>query len=229
MDQPLLRLASENVIVTFHDKNRRCLLSQLCDVHGSDKGALQKTGHPYSWPAHSYTDYYARLFNHCRLSMKKVFECGLGTNNPDLPSNMTSSGKPGASLRVWRDYFPNALIVGADIDRQILFEEDRIRTYYVDQTDPKAIADFWSKVGQDDFDFIVDDGLHTFAAGKCLFENSIHKLSQHGIYIIEDVTVEDLALYQGFFKGRDYSVDYVNLYRPDVPLADNNLVVIRHP
>ena len=189
MDQPLLRLASENVIVTFHDKNRRCLLAQLCDVHGSDKGALQETGHPYSWPAHSYTDYYARLFNHCRLGMRKVFECGLGTNNPDLPSNMTSSGKPGASLRVWRDYFPNAVIVGADIDRQILFEEDRIRTYYVDQTDPKAIADFWSKVGQDDFDFIVDDGLHTFAAGKCLFENSIHKLSQHGIFIIEDVTV----------------------------------------
>ena len=42
--------------------------------------------------------------------MKLVFECGLGTNNPDLQGNMTVDGMPGASLRVWRDYFKNAQI-----------------------------------------------------------------------------------------------------------------------
>ena len=35
--------------------------------------------------------------------------------------NMTASGKPGASLRVWRDYFNNAQVIGADIDKRILF------------------------------------------------------------------------------------------------------------
>ena len=39
-----------------------------------------------------------------------MFECGLGTNNPNLKSNMTENGIPGASLRVWRDYFFNAKI-----------------------------------------------------------------------------------------------------------------------
>ena len=48
-------------------------------------------------------------------------------------------GKPGASLRVWRDYFPNAIIYGADIDKDILFAEERIKTFYIDQLDPVAI------------------------------------------------------------------------------------------
>ena len=34
---------------------------------------------------------------------------------------MGIKGKPGASLRVWKDYFPNANIIGVDIDENILF------------------------------------------------------------------------------------------------------------
>jgi hypothetical protein len=37
--------------------------------------------------------------------------------------------KPGASLRMWRDYFPNATIVGCDSNESILFNnEERIKT-----------------------------------------------------------------------------------------------------
>jgi len=136
---------------------------------------------------------------------------------------------PGASLRVWRDYFPNAIVVGADIDRDTLFEEERIRTFYIDQTDPKAIAEFWETVGLGDFDFIVDDGLHTFEAGRVLFEESISRLAKDGIYVIEDVRPVDLLRYQNYFPEKEYLVDYVNLYRPGTELADNNLVVVRHP
>src|SRR3546814_2496627 len=48
-------------------------------------------------------------------------------------------GKPGASLRVWRDYFPKAEIVGFDIDENILFQEDRIRTFACDQASPDSV------------------------------------------------------------------------------------------
>ena len=41
---------------------------------------------------------------------------------------MTLSGSPGASLRVWKDFFSNAKIYGSDIDKDILFNEDRIFT-----------------------------------------------------------------------------------------------------
>ena len=43
---------------------------------------------------------------------------------------MNINGKPGASLRAWRDYFENALIYGADIDKNILFKENRINTFF---------------------------------------------------------------------------------------------------
>lgn len=97
-------------IVSYYQNNMNCQVSRLCDVYGPDKGKLLKGGHPYPWPSHTYADFYANLFSHCRNSVTKVFECGLGTNNPNLPSSMGISGKPEASLRVWRDFFSNATV-----------------------------------------------------------------------------------------------------------------------
>jgi hypothetical protein len=217
-----LRLKS----TSYYSKDLNCELANLCDKYGSDKGEIKSYGHPYPWPSHSYTDYYKRLFGHCRLSVKKVFECGLGTNNPNLPSSMGASGKPGSSLRVWRDYFPNAMIYGGDIDKNILFSEERIVTLYLDQLEQAAIEKFWLQINEDNFDFMIDDGLHTFEAGSSLFINSIEKLSSSGIYVIEDVNKQDLMRYKEFFAPKKYLVDYVVMDSPNIPL-DNNLVVVR--
>jgi hypothetical protein len=211
----------------YYSKNFECELASLCDKYGSDKGEIISSGHPYPWPSHTYSDYYKRLWGHCREKVRKVFECGLGTNNPNLPSSMGKLGKPGASLRVWRDYFPNAQIYGADIDRDILFAEDRIRSFYIDQLSPEAVNQCWSEIGEENFDFIIDDGLHTFEAGSCLFTHSIRRLSREGIYIIEDVNEIDLRKYKEFFKSKNYLVDYICLYRNNLRLGDNSLVAIR--
>ncbi len=217
----------DHKFVAYYKKNKKNLLADLCDRYGSDKGSIKTSGHLYPWAPHSYTDFYSMLFSHCRLHVKKVFECGLGTNDESIAPVKGLRRMPGASHRVWRDYFPNAEVIGADIDKKILFEEERIKTYYMDQTDPAAIQAFWRTVGLSDFDFMLDDGLHTFKAGSCLFENSISKLSESGIYIIEDVTTEDLLRYKEYFSKTDYSVDYVTMYRPNLNLADNNLIIIR--
>lgn len=140
---------------------------------------------------------------------------------------MGTNGKPGASLHVWRDYFPNARIIGADIDRTILFEDERIKTGYMDQTNPDSIQEFWKAVGVEGFDLMIDDGLHTFPAGVCLFENSILKLKNNGIYVIEDVGLQDLLNYRHYFHTTKYRVDYVTMFRPNLELGDNNLIVIR--
>jgi hypothetical protein len=217
----------EYKINTYYTKNMTDEIAQLCDLYGSDKGEIKSEGHPYAWPSHTYADYYSQLFSHCRNSVTKVFECGLGTNNPELLSSMGIHGKPGASLRVWRDYFPNAIIYGADIDQDVLFEEERIKTFYMDQLNPKSIKEYWEMVGEDNFDFMLDDGLHTFEAGSSLFNNSIGKLSKLGTYVIEDVLFEDLCRYKDFFRNSPYAVNYIVLNRPNLPLRDNNLVVIR--
>jgi 23S rRNA U2552 (ribose-2'-O)-methylase RlmE/FtsJ len=96
---------------------------------------------------------------------------GLGTNFTDTPSNMGERASPGASLRGWRRYFPKAQILGADIDSRILFSEDRISTFRVDQLSDHTIDILWQKLSNDEFDIIIDDGLHTFEANTRFFRN----------------------------------------------------------
>ena len=106
----------------------------------------------------------------------------------DVLSNMGINGKPGASLRGWKDFFPSSEIFGADIDKRILFKEDRITTFYCDQTNPQEIDNLYKNPElSDNFDVIIEDGWHVFEAQVCFFENSIHKLNNNGYYIIEDV------------------------------------------
>jgi hypothetical protein len=158
--------------------------------------------------------------------VKLVFECGLGTNNPDFQSNMTVDGMPGASLRVWRDYFKNAQIYGADIDKDILFQEDRIKTYYVDQLNTPSIEAMWKKIGMQNFDIIIDDGLHTTDANINLFINSFNKLKKNGIYIIEDVHTFEINNITE--KLKEFNPELVILKNKKIKYQNNNLLIIRN-
>jgi hypothetical protein len=215
-----------NKWTVYHQHSGDDLLNALCDKYGSDKGGNPSKPHTYAWSPLTYADFYGRLFGHCRHGVRRVFECGIGTINPP---RMGADYRPGASLRVWRDYFPNAQVIGADIDRASLFAEDRIKTFWVDQTDPQAIAAMWDEVGMDNFDLMIDDGLHTFKGGSTLFTHSVSRLAAHGIYVIEDVgNYDDVPRYQSFFPGQ-LAVYYVTLLRPAMlrPQALQLIVVIR--
>jgi hypothetical protein len=203
-------------------------LSLLCDLYGSDKGSFYGKR-----AAHTYTSVYEYLFSGIRSNVELVFECGLGTNNPNIPSNMGINGRPGASLRVWRDYFPNAQIIGVDIDKDILFSEDRIETGYIDQTSPETIRGFFTfleEKHQNNFDIMIDDGLHTFEAAKCLFENAFVHLKETGIYAIEDMHDNDILRFKEYFKSQyspsEIYVEYM-LMPVGVHRSDNNLIIIR--
>ena len=158
----------------------------LCEIMGrnqSDKGDMNILE---SW--HNYTTFYYSIFTPLRYKKLRIFELGLGTNNISIPSNMGSNGRPGASLYGWEEFFPNSDIFGADIDKDILFNSDKIKTFYCDQTNPYIIKQMWKEQPlQENFDIIIADGLHTFNANVCFFENSIHKLNKNGYFIIEDI------------------------------------------
>ena len=209
----------------MYSKNERSELSRLCDLYDSDKGELSRNGHSYPWPSHSYADFYEMLFNANREAVGLIIECGIGS------SCMGTNYKAGASLRVWSDYFPQAEVIGLDIDRSVLFSEDRISTYYCDQTDAQSIKDFRkaAHVSASSADIIVDDGLHTFDAGKCFFENTIDLLKRDGTYVIEDIGHHDRTEFAEYFAKRqeEFFVQFVNLHRPNLALGDNSLVVIR--
>jgi hypothetical protein len=164
-------------------------LEALAEKNKSDKGMSQEkyNSSHWDWKGHFYTNAYEILFLPIKYTAKNIFEVGIGTNYTDVPSSMGELGVPGASLRMWKEYFPKANIYGADIDERILFEEDRIKTFYVDQLDPEVIAKMWSLMPQS-FDLIIDDGLHRPDANITMLENSFHKLNKNGMYIIEDVS-----------------------------------------
>ena len=224
------RLARHQLPQALHGYSRQevNLLADLCDMHGSDKGTRRSSGGPYRTIPHNYADFYSLLFRHCRQQVSAVFECGIGTNNTDTESHMGETGRPGASLRVWRDYFPNAAIVGADIDRRVLFKEERIDTFFVDQTDEQSIRSLWDRVTTAEFDLMIDDGLHTAQAGMTFLRNSLHKLRHDGIYIIEDVHPKHFDEYTSFFLDKRLDAQIFLLRRSNRPLGDNCLIMVRH-
>ena len=137
---------------------------------------------------------------------------------------MGKNGQPGASLRVWRDYFENAKIHGADIDQSILLSESKIQTYYVDQLDSKSIKKMWEQVGDQKMDIILDDGLHSFDGGRILFENSFDHLNSSGLYIIEDVDPKTFNEFMEYFKNNKNRVDFVSLNRCRDEYYSNNKI-----
>jgi hypothetical protein len=181
----------------------------------------------YPGPPHTYADFYNLLFLARREQVSKVFEFGIGTTNLSLPASMGKRGQPGASLRVWRDYFPNAMIYGADIDRSALFTEERISTFWVDQLDRHTVDAMWKEVDEDGTDIIIDDGLHTFEAGSSTFLGSIENLSPLGTYVIEDVLPADVDLYRRFFERTSYCAQ-VLLGDTSRSGSDNDLILITH-
>jgi cephalosporin hydroxylase len=128
-------------------------------------------------------------------SVAKVFEIGLGTNNPDVVSTMGKGGRPGASLRAFRDYLSDASVFGADFDRRVLFEEERIKTYFVDQTDPDTFEELGNQIGGN-FDLMIDDGLHSPNANLHSLKFFLPRLKVGGYAVIEDVASPTVDLWK---------------------------------
>jgi hypothetical protein len=160
--------------------------TDLCCIMGkfkSDKGSINITE-----SHHNYSIIYNELFKDIRFRKLNIFELGIGTINQRLVSHMPPNGFSGASLYAWREYFPNSNIYGGDIDTECLFDDERIKTFVCDQTDPLSIKNLWNQLdSKEKMDIIIEDGLHTFEANIMFFENSIHRLNKGGIYIVEDI------------------------------------------
>lgn len=160
-------------------------IGELLDRYGSDKHG------------HEYTKVYARILK--EISQKAspaILEIGLGTNNPDFISSMTAAGHPGASVRAFRDYVPQAQIFGADLDTDILFSDERIKTAKVDQTDPTSFDQMWDSFGNPHFDLVIDDGLHSTEANINTFMFATRALKVGGYLVVEDIPERTTHVWQ---------------------------------
>lgn len=158
-------------------------LCKLAHKYGSDKCPQLK---------HSYTSVYYEMFNPIRDKVKKVLEMGIGYyKTMEHVAVIYDRGlkrfyQKGASLRMWRDFFPNARIYGADIAQETMIRSHRINTYVCDERKKEDLEALIKKVGSD-IDIFIDDGSHKWQDQAFLAKTVLLMLKKDVIYIIEDV------------------------------------------
>jgi hypothetical protein len=124
-----------------------------------------------------------------------ICEIGIGTNNSDVVSTIGRSGVLGASLRAFRDYCPNALVVGGDVDPRIMFKENRIKTIVVDQTDIVGLKEALNSTKLE-FDLFIDDGLHSPNANLASLIAGLDVIKRGGWIVIEDIPERGLIFWR---------------------------------
>ena len=145
-------------------------LTEIGDIYGTDKAKDHPLGH-------RYTDHYSPYLEPVRDKVTRVLEIGVWH---------------GQSLKMWRTYFPNATVVGFDIDLSRFGDDlDRIELVQGDQSDPVALMQLRER---GPFDLIVEDGDHVPAHQLLAFEVLFPAVKPGGIYVCEDMQTQ-------FFNG----------------------------
>lgn len=158
------------------------LLTQIANMYCTDKGTTQP-------PCHGFSEIYDDYLVAKRDETAKVLEIGIDR---------------GGSLRMWRDYFPNAFIHGIDVQTWQFFEEDRIKTHFANQSSKTELEHVISKTGTN-IDLIVDDGSHDVIYQQISFGVLFKHLKKGGIYIIEDLHTSFL---DEWLKNHNFDSDY---------------------
>ena len=202
--------------------------TQLCEIMNrnlSDKG----NGH------HNYTKLYDHLFSFFRHEKLNILEIGVGSIDPNIPSNMSGGDlglyyKPGASIRGWREYFPNSEIYCCDIDNSILdFQDSQIHGFFLDQTNDYILNAVANEgiIKDVKFDIIIDDGLHFFPVNTNVMNFYIPKVKKGGYYIIEDIIdtqYSQRSINFNILNNKNYQ--YIKFPNPK-NTVDNNLFVVK--
>jgi len=151
-------------------------LDALFNHYGSDK------------TRNGYAPVYHSLFKNLKNNKLSLLEIGIGTMIPGVHSSMVGYSlegyRPGGSLRAWRDYFPNGEILGADVQPDTQFTEDRIKTILCDSTSSEAVLGSFKDKS---FDIIIDDGSHWDENQLKTLRNLYKYVKTGGYYIVEDV------------------------------------------
>jgi lipopolysaccharide biosynthesis glycosyltransferase len=139
------------------------VLDELAIKHKSDKSSRY----------HNYAVKYDKILFPFRESFSSILEIGVSQ---------------GQSTKMWTDYFENATIHGADIEKGSKICEsysNRVKFHELDQRD---LAQLKNLEQFSPFDFVIDDGNHFWFEQILTFEALFPYVRKGGIYIVEDTT-----------------------------------------
>lgn len=157
---------------------------------------------------HHYSDVYFNLFKDRRDSIKKVLEIGTAE---------------GASLFAWREFFPNAQIMGGEIDpkRVALMEgQERIKVYQCDQSKITDLVNLLDQTGSD-IDLFIDDGSHDPMHQLLTCQIVMLMLDKGATYVIEDVDDASADMIYEILKDK-YKVEMLHVGKRH----DDRLIVV---
>lgn len=166
-------------------------LDNLAILYKADKGSY--------W--HNYCNAYEEYFGSLKNNSLRILEIGVGE---------------GCSLFMWKDYFPNAQIVGMDCNAVCKkYVSDRIKIVIGMQGNVDLLTEINGKYGP--FDIIIDDGSHRWDDQIISFQTLFPKLVGNGFYVVEDLhTSYDIKYCQSakiptvnYFKN---IIDNINLF-----------------
>lgn len=113
----------------------------------------------------------------------------------------------GLSMKMWREYYPNAEIVGIDIKpMDHMYNSDwqvpeSVKLITMDGTNSMQLK----TLGM--FDIIIDDGSHFMSHQQQSFDILYHRqLSKKGVYILEDLWTSHIKFYQ---DAKLTTIDYL--------------------
>jgi 8-demethyl-8-alpha-L-rhamnosyltetracenomycin-C 2'-O-methyltransferase len=146
-------------------------LASLIDNTSTDKNTV-----------HSYLELYETLLSPKKDTAKNILEIGIG----DFKE------KNGGSIKLWKDYFPNAKIYALDI-----LPKHRVLDEIIND---KRVVLFTSTNAYDEkffnenflnknlkFDLLLDDGPHTLESMKTFIRLYSKVMTDDGILIVEDI------------------------------------------
>jgi hypothetical protein len=164
-------------------------MTPLCELAREYK--CDKAFDPALEHCHVYTPVYHHLYDGTQDKVRAVLEVGVNT---------------GASLRMWRDYFPQAKIIGLDINPHCLFTEWRIRCFHADQRDELSMHHAMGMAGIANYDLIIDDGSHEIEDQILTMRWLVRFLAPDGLYFVEDVRGDLKVLAKSVPPGFEWRV-----------------------
>jgi hypothetical protein len=153
-------------------------LDELANKYNTDKGTA------FSGPTkHGYTPFYENFMlpiRHLPIRLLEIGICMEGTEG-------------GHSLNLWLEYFSNASVFTFDIEdmsqHPSIKDNPRVKFFQGDQNNREDFTSMYNSFGNEQFDFIIEDGSHRHDHQMISFGHLIKYVKSGGFYILEDMTI----------------------------------------